>query len=331
MISHKLVSIIIPSYNCEPYIRLCIESCLNQTYENIEIIVVDDGSKDDTLAIAKEYEKQGVIVVAQPNKGAAAARNKGLDLASGEVIQFLDADDALHPEKIQIQMARYQEDTLLSGEWGRFYFDIEKTEFTKGDLWQDLKPVDWLAKSWTSGEMIQPAAWLVSRSLIDKAGRWDEKLFRDNDGEYFCRVILAAKNVEFCPGAKIYYRVGNQGALSWGRSERAMRSLYRSFTNSNRRLLAVEDSPRTRRACAQRLVFFLYETYPDLPDLAASAEQMLVDLGHGDLQPSGGRAFRLISRVVGWKAAKRMRAPYYSIKTAVIKELKRRQLGRESA
>ncbi|MDQ6977908.1 MAG: glycosyltransferase family A protein, partial [Ghiorsea sp.] len=97
--SHALVSIIIPTYNYAEYVHKAVESALNQTYQNIEIIVVDDGSTDNTAAVMQAYAEQ-VIYIQQENQGAAAARNRGLLEAKGDFICFLDADDMYHADNI---------------------------------------------------------------------------------------------------------------------------------------------------------------------------------------------------------------------------------------
>ena len=104
----KKVSVIIPLYNTEKHIKDCIVSVLSQTYQNIEIIVIDDGSTDSSLDIANKYKSNTVKIISQTNKGAAAARNAGLQIATGEYIQFLDADDILEKQKIEIQIGVLQ-------------------------------------------------------------------------------------------------------------------------------------------------------------------------------------------------------------------------------
>ena len=96
-----LVSVIIPVYNCEKYIERCIDSLLEQTYKNIEIILVDDGSTDNSGMLCRKYEKHNLIYVRQDNQGPSAARNKGLSLMSGEYVTFVDADDYVAPNYIQ--------------------------------------------------------------------------------------------------------------------------------------------------------------------------------------------------------------------------------------
>ena len=97
------VSILIPLYNSENYIEETIQSCLNQTYENIEIIIVDDGSTDKSLQIAKSFESGKLKVYSQPNSGACKARNLAFEKSIGDYIQYLDADDLLSENKIENQ------------------------------------------------------------------------------------------------------------------------------------------------------------------------------------------------------------------------------------
>src|ERR1041384_5813359 len=99
-----LVSILIPAYNAGQWLSDTVRSALGQTWEKKEIIIVDDGSKDDTLAIAKGFESDVVRVHTQKNQGAAATRNHAYSLSKGDFIQWLDADDLLSPGKVARQM-----------------------------------------------------------------------------------------------------------------------------------------------------------------------------------------------------------------------------------
>ena len=95
-----LVSILIPAYNAEEWITDTLRCAIAQTWEPKQIIVVDDGSTDRTLAIARQFESDQFRVVTQKNQGAAATRNQALSLCRGDYIQYLDADDLIAPDKI---------------------------------------------------------------------------------------------------------------------------------------------------------------------------------------------------------------------------------------
>ena len=94
------ISVVIPSYNAEKYIARCIDSVLNTGYDNLEIICINDGSKDGTLSVLREYEKKydSIKVIDTPNEGASKARNLGIEKACGDFITFLDSDDWIHPQ-----------------------------------------------------------------------------------------------------------------------------------------------------------------------------------------------------------------------------------------
>jgi len=102
-----LVSIIIPCFNAEKYVGEAIESALAQTYGPVEVVVVDDGSTDGLVGVLESFGDR-IRWESGPNRGACAARNRGLEMASGELIQFLDADDLLHPEKLQRQVTELE-------------------------------------------------------------------------------------------------------------------------------------------------------------------------------------------------------------------------------
>lgn len=99
----KKVSVIVPIYNSEEYLPMCIESILNQTYRNLEVVLVDDGSKDDSLRVCNEYAglDDRIKVIHQENRGVSAARNQGLDHMVGDYFTFVDSDDALYPNAVE--------------------------------------------------------------------------------------------------------------------------------------------------------------------------------------------------------------------------------------
>ena len=107
-----LVSVIIPVYNVEEYLRQCLDSVREQTLSDIEIICVNDSSTDGSLSILEEYAKKDprIQVVTQPNGGAGAARNKGLSMAAGKYLSFLDSDDFFEPDMLELAYKKAEED-----------------------------------------------------------------------------------------------------------------------------------------------------------------------------------------------------------------------------
>lgn len=304
-----LVSILIPCYNAENWLAETLESALAQTWTETEIIVVDDGSTDQSLAIAQSFINKGIKVISQTNRGASAARNKAFQTSQGDFIQYLDADDLLAPDKIERQIALLQNNDsgyIAAGEWARFYQTYIEAAFTPQPLWADMSPVDWLVCAWEDAWMMHPAAWLVPRQIAAQAGFWNEALSLNDDGEYFSRVVLASQGIKFCWGAKSFYRSGNLTSLSGAKTRQAWESAFLALELGTQNLLAIEDTPRTRHACATAFQRFIYEMYPDSIDLQAKAAAMVNQLGGSNVTPMGGPMFHLLSFCLGWKKAKQM-------------------------
>lgn len=303
------VSVLIPCYNAAPYVAAALESVLAQTWREIEIIAVDDGSTDTTLEILRSFEPRGVKVISQSNRGQCAAANRGFDASNGELVKFLDADDIISPDMIERQVTRLagRADAVALGEWARFYDgDIFAAQFEMHPMYRDATPVDWLVQEWVSAQpMMQCALWLVPREVLDRSGLWDERLSLVNDFELFTRVILNVTDILFTPGARLYYRSGLAGSLSGLRSRKAVESAFLSLMLGTRHLLDAENSSRTRLACANLLQDFEYTYYPAHADLRAKVRVRAAELGGANLLPSGPPGFHRLRKWIGWRAARR--------------------------
>jgi len=305
----QLVSILIPCYNAERWIALTLESALSQTWPKKEIIVVNNGSTDGSLEILKKFESEQVKIITKENHGASAARNRAYHESQGDVIQFLDADDLMSPDKIELQMKRLADapNCVAAGAWGRFYDDPKNTVFVHEPLWADFAPVDWLVTAWTGSWMMASHAWLTPRSLIERAGDWDETPCPNDDGEFFTRVVLSSEGVLFCPESRVYYRSGRPGATSQSKSTEMLHSMYRSIELCTSYLLSKEDSPRTRKACASYFQNFVYQVYPHVPNLVQQAEAQVRNLGGCDLNPPvAGAIHSFLVSTLNWKYARRI-------------------------
>lgn len=306
----ELVSILIPAYNVECWIGDTIKSALSQTWPRKEIIIVDDGSTDNTLAIARTFESEIVKVVAQQNKGASAARNAGLCFAQGSYIQWLDADDLLARDKIsrQLHSADGGQDSrvLLTSSFGTFYYCHERATAKPTALWQDLSPVDWLVNKFNGNVWMNPAAWLVSRKLTELAGPWDERLVRDNDGEYICRTVGASERVKFVGGAMSYYRIGNLGSLSASVSVRASESLVLSLSLCVQYLLSLENSEKTKKACLNFLQNWMPYLSPEKAILC-KMNALASDLGGHLVPPEVSWKYYPVEKLFGSERTKTVR------------------------
>jgi glycosyltransferase involved in cell wall biosynthesis len=319
-----LVSILIPAYNAHRWIADTIRSALAQTWPRKEIIVVDDGSTDETLVVARKFESDEVRVMTQPNQGAAAARNKAFSLSCGDYIQWLDADDLLSPNKVaqQMQAATQSKDkrTLVSSAWAYFRYRPAKAKFIPTPLWCDLDPTEWLTRKWEGNWHMQTATWLVSRELTEAAGPWDTRLTLDDDGEYFSRVINASDGIRFVPQSRAYYRITPSSRLSHiGRSEKKKESLFLSMKLQIGYLRAREDSNRVRAACVTYLQTWLYNFYPNRPDLVQEAQQLATSLGGRLSLPKAPWKYAWIEKLFGFAAAKYARLYCNRAKSSVLR------------
>jgi len=304
-----LVSILIPAYNSQEWIADTLRSAIAQTWAPKEIIVVDDGSTDRTLAIAREFESATVRVVSQKNQGAASARNTALTLARGDYIQWLDADDYLAPDKISLQMAVLSQignkRVLVSSEFGKFLHQWNRAEFVPSRLWNDLSPTEWLLRKMGDNLYMQTATWLVSRELTEASGPWDTRMLSDDDGEYFCRVLLNSDSTRFVPDAKVYYRGFRSNSLAYvGKSNRKRDALWVSMKLHIGYLRSLEDTPRTRDASLRYLQRNLINFYPERADIVKEAEALASELGGKLSPPHLSWKYSWIQAVFGWRAAK---------------------------
>jgi glycosyltransferase involved in cell wall biosynthesis len=308
-----LVSILIPAFNAQDTLASAITSALDQTWPRKEIIVVDDGSRDDTLSVARRFATRHVpvSVVTQANQGAAATRNRAFSICQGDYIQWLDADDLLAPDKIATQMARLEHGgsrrTLLSSAWAWFMYRPRKAEFVPTPLWCDLSPAEWLQRKLGLNLHMQTATWLVSRELTEAAGPWNTQLLGDDDGEYFCRVLMASEGTRFSPGAKVFYRRAGVSNLSYiGRSEAKMKAHFVSMRLHIGYLRSLEDSERTRAACVAYLQTWLPHFYPEQPAIVHEAQQLAAALGGRlEVPPPLSWKYSWIDRSFGRPLAKR--------------------------
>jgi glycosyltransferase involved in cell wall biosynthesis len=304
-----LVSILIPAYNAEEFVAESIESAVAQTWPRKEIIVVDDGSRDRTGEVARQFASKEVLVVSKENGGAQVARNHAYRLSQGDYIQWLDADDILAPDKVERQLAVLRETDspriLLSSPRGWFYYRTERAQFVPNSLWQDLSPVEWLLTKMGENLPMQTATWLTSRELAEAAGPWDTRLHRDQDGEYFCRVLLASEGTRFVPEARVFHRIAPSCRVSYiGASDKKKDSLLLSMKLHIRYLRSLEESERVRKACLVYLQTWYGAFYPERPDLVAElqalAEQLRGQLG----TPSLPWKYAWMRPIFGWKATK---------------------------
>lgn len=318
-----LVSILIPAYNAQEWISDTIQSAVNQTWPRKEIIVVDDGSKDRTAEVAQRFASKNVLVVSKENQGAADARNHALRLSQGDYIQWLDADDLLAPDKVEAQIAALSERdgklVLLSSSWAFFHYRPQRAQFIPTPLWQDLTPIEWLYRKMAKNLHMQTATWLVSRELSDGAGPWDTRLLSDDDGEYFCRVLLASEGTRFVPDAKVFYRNTPSARLGQiGNSNKKKEALLLSMKLHIEYLRSLEESERVKEACLVYMQDWLDNFYPERPDIVTELQSLARELRGSLGEPRLRWKYAWIKPIFGWRAAKWVQVALPRLKASLI-------------
>ena len=299
------VSIIIPLYNSEAYIAQTIDSCLAQTHDNIEIIVVENGSTDQGYQIVKSIDDKRLSVYQIPKPNAAAARNYGYHKAKGAYIVFLDADDMLAPNKIELQLtaiSKKPEGWVACCAWAKFKTNTKEAIITPQEVWYIQNPITWCINSWMGGGMMIPGCWLMPKSIIEQAGLWDENLSLHDDGEFMCRVILASKGNVFVENTVVYYRQQDNSLSRQHKSKMAAESALLVYKSYQKEILKFQDSKLTKRALARNFSRFIYEYYPAHAQLIKEAYREINELGV-KAPLVGSASFKLIQRIVGFKLA----------------------------
>ena len=199
---YPLTSIIIPTYNDGKVVCDAIDCSLRQTYDNLEIIVVDDGSDDGTEVLLKSRYGDGIKYIHQENKGLSSARNTGIRHASGKYLQFLDADDLILDIKISIQIELMREISGIAVAYCDYVrSDIEDPAITYGrmsPLLQDERPFDDLMMKWETKLSIPPHCFLFDAAIFREYGvAFDESLPNHEDWECWMNVFALDPKVVF--------------------------------------------------------------------------------------------------------------------------------------
>ena len=315
MLHSQLVSIIISAFNAEKYIAETLDAVLQQTYPNLEVIVVNDDSTDNTLSIAESYKSRGVLVFSQDKKGQDAALNLGYKHSKGEYIKFMDSDDLINPEMVELQVNAIStsSDHIAYGEWARFYHNNpSNANFESLDYWKNTDPIEFIIAR-PEGVMLQCGIILIPRNLIDKVGGWDERLVLYNDTEFFNRIILASKGVKFVKGARLYYRSGMSSSISAQKGRKYFESTLLAIDLIADQLLKKEDSIRIRTFIANLYQDRYFQLFPLYPDLCIDYKNRLLEYPHSTLKPQGGKIFEFLLFFLGWKITKVVQRYFYSL------------------
>lgn len=239
---NPLVSVVMPAYNAAPYLPETIESVLAQTFNDFELLIIDDGSTDNTAEIAHQYSQQDsrVKLLSQENQGVSVARNLGIQMSLGEFVAFLDSDDQWLPDKLAVHI----EHLTLQPELGISFAKIEfmspegnpMKQFSNSSL-TNLTPIDFYYENL----IITPSNVVIRRAVFEQIGNFDPNLKGTEDAELFLRTSCNGWKVEGIDRVLTRYRTSIGGVSSqlsrmeedWNRFNKKVQSYAPDIINKH--------------------------------------------------------------------------------------------------
>jgi glycosyltransferase involved in cell wall biosynthesis len=321
------VSVVIPVYKASEWLEATLESLLRQTYpvRDLEILVVDDASPDDSSDIARRFLERhslkGRVIVREQNGGVGAARNTGWNAASGDWIQFLDADDLLAPHKIELQVLRASraEDSVAVVYSNWQYLVLQ------GGSWQptgelnapfvDDNPVEQILQEQTFG-YVGPT--LIRKSILPRMGGFPTRPNPGEDTDFMLRIAMAGghfREARSTEAAFLYRQIPGSMWRTYSKNVEAMRNLLRTFRSGEEFLR--QQSPDGSVSEAARLA--LARRYSSWADFYCENDPETYRMLVGWLERLGfarpicqSRSLRVLSTLLGYENAVRVRSAYRS-------------------
>jgi glycosyltransferase involved in cell wall biosynthesis len=297
-----LVSVVIPCFNAERWITEAIDSCLRQTYSNVEVIVVDDGSTDGGPRIVESYGDR-VRLIRQSNAGGCVARNVGFAESNGVYIQFLDADDYIYPEKLARQISRMRdtECDVVFGDWQHQHHEPD------GRVWKQEPAVSGEQKdvleSLLAGWWVSPAALLFRRKIVAEVDGWDESLAAAQDRDFFTRVAMATEKIAYEPTCDAAYRRYGNVTVGTSNPVRFMNSHLDVIRKAEKSLSMRGEICRSHRLALAQSYFYLARNLAAWDfDQANTLARHVTELDPSFV-PSQNYLYDLLFRLLGFRTA----------------------------
>ncbi len=291
-----LISIIVPIYNVEKYLNKCIESIVNQTYENIEIILIDDGSNDNSGIICDEYAKKDnrIIVVHKENGGVSSARNKGLKIAKGEWISFVDADDWIEQTFCQTllnKVTQEQADIALCG-YNRITDNrIEKINANNQEVFLDSN--EYLVKSLNPQTGFGFCHMKLIKKEVLKSISFNERIEVGEDALFNIQLSTYIKKAVFLKQPLYNYRINNQSVVKRYDENYANKYLksmkiieeyiWQEYNEENEENIEIKQNYYNFVAYHIMLIIVNYCYHPDNKMCNAQRKNMLKEVINNDL------------------------------------------------
>ena len=240
----NLVSVIVPIYNAEKYLDKCISSIINQTYSNLEIILINDGSKDNSLYICNKYAKNDnrIIIIDKENEGVSISRNKGIEISSGEWISFIDADDWLEPNMYEVMLSKCKNeelDVIVCNCYINNNNEVKNSFLTLDDTFYNKEEINVLQKKFLCKgiKKYKPYVWGMgapwcklykSRLIRENDIKFVPGLTRNEDGLFNLYILEYAQKLLYIPKCLYHYRVLSN-SLSHGKQENIIKNTEKNI------------------------------------------------------------------------------------------------------
>lgn len=263
----NLVSVIIPVYNVSLFLGDCLKSVLKQTHKDLEIICVDDGSTDQSTDILKhfDFKDRCMKIVRQDNAGLSAARNTALDLATGDYVFFLDSDDFIHPQTIEILLRSMQVYPHVNAvacrhqqiQENQKYGSFENLRTDPGVLVVDNALVEWLDNMTAVGVSVWNKLY---RRCVFKSLRFAKQILWE-DLQLEIRLMLEIRSLALIQNSLYYYRVRDGSLIRGGAANKKLNSIYEIFTSNRDYLVDGKNCESVRLRLCRVYSGIVYETF----------------------------------------------------------------------
>lgn len=230
---NPLISIILPVYNVEPYLRASLDSVFCQDTSDCEILLINDGSKDGSLAVLREYEKRfdNVRVIDKPNEGVSTTRNRGLDECKGEYFYFMDSDDMLHPQLLSLlrNEIHASRPDMVVWDFTTFYTKPKFIAIPNNPVVEQVENGQKEAFNYlmAQGSAVSLCSKVIRRSLVGDIVRIDPSMTYGEDMFFCWKAILLADNIRYIRLPLYYYLQSGSGATN-----RFHPNLYEHYRNA---------------------------------------------------------------------------------------------------
>jgi hypothetical protein len=303
----SIVSILIPCFNAEKWIKRAVESALAQTWPHKEVIVIDDGSRDRSLAIIKSFENR-IRFETGPNRGGNVARNRLLQLACGDWLQYLDADDYLLPDKIERQMAFIETGRDVDVVFGA----VTMEQWRNGEAHRELLPIPEPHDPWVllaRWYLPQTGACLWRKQAVVDVGGWKADQPCCQEHELYLRLLMAGKRFAYHDANGAVYRYWSDETLWRGNVPEVHRQRLEIEEHAERFLQSTDALTEERRYAINMARFEVARSAWQYDRVFARQVMQSVRSSDATFEPSGNAApllYRQMYRWLGFAATERI-------------------------